>query len=150
MMLCVVAFKTIHFAFYRHWCRILILAMFVIALARVVLLGHPYFLLFFFLCGLFQALSRFRVDNLEGWAQIASDSTCWTDWQWFPPPPVASQAHPIGCLCFMFYLLIRIATLQLNSLDTYLSWDLSVTWIWFDSLVDQYYIRNDWIFVLGV
>ncbi len=47
MMLCVVAFKTINFAFYRHWCRILILTMFVIALARVVLLGHPYFLLFF-------------------------------------------------------------------------------------------------------
>ncbi len=42
MMLCVVAFKTINLAFYMHWCRILILIMYVVALARVIL-WHPYF-----------------------------------------------------------------------------------------------------------
>lgn len=68
-------------------------------------LGHPYFVQIIFLCVSFQALSRFRVDDLEGWAQIASDSTCWTDWQRLPPPLVALQAHLIGCSCFIFNLL---------------------------------------------
>lgn len=56
-------------------------------------------------CVWFQAVSRFRVDDLKCRAQIASDSTCWTDWQRLPPPLVALQAHPIGCSCFIFNLL---------------------------------------------
>lgn len=42
-------------------------------------------------------MSGFRVDDLKGWTQIATSSSCWTDW-----PLVASQTHPIGCLCFSF------------------------------------------------
>jgi len=40
---------------------------------RIFLLVHPYLTLC--LC-VFQAVSGFRVDDLQGWAQIASDSPC--------------------------------------------------------------------------
>ncbi|XP_051972835.1 ADP-ribosylation factor-like protein 5B isoform X3 [Xyrauchen texanus] len=42
-----------------------------------------------------EAVSGFRVDDLKGWTQIATNSL-WTD-KWFPPSLVELQAHPFGC-----------------------------------------------------